>query len=82
MIGSPAKSPPTVTQTDLHTQILRAHDTGDQTALITLYTLAADQSEDVDAECFFLTYAYIFALELGHSATDELAARLKRYKRL
>ena len=48
--------------------ILTAHAKDDRAALITLYSRAADLAEDVDTECFFLTYAHIFALELNHSA--------------
>ena len=68
--------------TDLNTRILAAHDKGDKTALVTLYRAAADQSGDIDMECYFLTYAYVFALELDHEDTAQLQARLKRYGRV
>ena len=61
----------------LETQLLAAHDIDDRYTLIRLYTQAADTSNDLDAACFFLTYAYIFALELGAPQTDALHARLK-----
>jgi hypothetical protein len=40
-----------------------------------------DLAEDVDTECFFLTYAHIFALELNHPSQANLRARLVAYGR-
>ena len=67
---------------DLNTRLLAAHDAGDNDTLVTLYTAAADQSRDIDAECFFLTHAYVFALELGHPDTPTLKSRLKHHGRV
>jgi len=61
---------------DLDTALIAAHDNGDATELVTLYTRAADSAPDLDAECFFLTHAFIFALELGDTRADDLRARL------
>jgi hypothetical protein len=61
--------------------ILTAHAEDDRAALVTLYSRAADLAEDVDTECFFLTYAHIFALELNHPSQANLRARLVAYGR-
>jgi len=61
---------------DLDTQLLRAHTCGDLRALIDLYQQAANQAEDETAAGFFLTQAYIFALELGSARADTLRAHL------
>jgi len=62
---------------DLNARILAAHAAGDGAALVTLYTEAADQAPDADSCGFFLTHAYIFALEAGHADAPALHARLK-----
>jgi len=61
--------------------ILSAHARDDRTALVRLYTQAADLASDVDRECFFLTYAHIFALELDHPSRESLCARLSAFGR-
>lgn len=66
---------------ELEAQLLAAHEGDDRFALIRLYTQAADITNDLDAECFFLTYAYIFALEAGAAEAAPLHARLKAYGR-
>ena len=61
----------------LHTDMLAAHAAGDTQALVTLYSQAADAAaSDVDAACFFLTHAYVFALELGDARAAPLRAQL------
>ena len=65
----------------LEAQLLDAHEGDDRFALIRLYTEAADIANDVDAACFFLTYAYIFALEMGAPEAGVLHARLKAHGR-
>ncbi|MGI3212313.1 hypothetical protein ACROSR_14490 [Roseovarius tibetensis] len=67
--------------TDLDTLMIRAHDTGDQRALIDLYAEAADRVNDTDASCFYLTHAYVFALEAGAHEAGPLHARLKAHGR-
>ncbi len=62
--------------TSLQDRLLAAHARDDRTALVGLYTQAADQAADIDAACFYLTHAYIFALELGDPASDALYRRL------
>ncbi|MCF6443579.1 hypothetical protein [Nereida sp. MMG025] len=71
--------------TELNTQLLAAHAAGNSAALIRLYTHAADQSEEnanIDEACFFLTHAYVFALESADAGLPRLAARLKKHGRL
>ena len=67
---------------DLKDTILAAHARGDRRALVGLYTQAADQTNDINTVCFFLTYAYIYALELGHRDVDALCARLDAHGRV
>lgn len=66
---------------DLDAQMLAAHAAHDQSALIRLYTQAADQANSLDAACFYLTHAYIFALEAGAPVAHELHARLVQHGR-
>ncbi|SLN61938.1 hypothetical protein PEL8287_03361 [Roseovarius litorisediminis] len=66
---------------DLDAQMIAAHEAHDQEALIRLYTQAADTANDLDASCFFLTHAYIFALEAGVPQARDLHARLKTHGR-
>ena len=66
---------------DLNTEILAAHARNNYFLLIELYTKGADSADNHDAECFFLTFAHVFALELGHPNQFKLRARLKAYGR-
>ncbi|WP_298862770.1 hypothetical protein [uncultured Sulfitobacter sp.] len=66
---------------DLNAQLLTAHEEEDSNALITLYSLAAAQASDIDTACFYLTHAYIFALELGDSRAGNLRAQLVSHGR-
>lgn len=68
---------------DLDARLLAAHAAGDASALVRLYTAAADRVEpkDVDAACFYLTHAYVFALEKGDAACVDLRARLVAHGR-
>lgn len=66
----------------LDDRLLAAHATGDLRALVTLYAEAADAANDLDAACFYLTQAYIFALDTGDAAAGALAARLREAGRL
>jgi len=67
--------------TDLDTRLIAAHEAGDRRALIGLYAEAADRMNDLDAACFFLTHAYVFALEAGTSEAAPLHARLTAHGR-
>ena len=66
----------------LQDRLLAAHDCDDRALLVTLYTEAADAEHDIDAACFYLTHAYIFALEQGHPATQAIFQRLKVHGRV
>lgn len=65
----------------LEEAILAAHAAGDRRALAALYARAADSLTDLDAACFFLTQAYVFALEAGAPEAAPLHARLKAHGR-
>ena len=65
-------------------QIQQAHQSGNMALLSTLYAQAADQLEadgDIDAACFYLTQAYIFALDAGLPAATTYNARLVAHGR-
>ncbi len=66
---------------DLNAALLEAHARGDRRALIGLYMQAAEQAEALDAACFFLTHAYVHALELGDARAGALRARLVEHGR-
>ena len=68
--------------TSLEQELLAAHDRDDREALITGYTQAADAQNDIDAACFFLTHAYVFALEAGDDRADALRERLTSHGRI
>ena len=82
-IGWRVKLWPIVVKRDgaLDALILKAHAGDDRTALVALYTQAADLADDVDTECFFLTHAHIFALEFDHPSLAGLRARLVAFGR-
>jgi hypothetical protein len=60
----------------LQARLLAAHAAGDRPVLVALYAEAAEASTDRDAACFFLTHAYVYALELGDARARDLYARL------
>lgn len=63
----------------LEHRLLAAHARNDFEALTALYEEAANQREeqgDVDAACFYLTHAFVFALESGSARADALQWRL------
>ena len=66
---------------DLDARSLAAHARNDGQALITLLTEAADAAGDLDAACFFLTCAHVYALEAGAPEAADLHARLKAHGR-
>ena len=69
----------------LERELLAAHESGDGEALIGLYAVAADRaaaSDDVDSAAFFLTHAWIFALERGDERAKALRARLANWGRV
>ena len=66
---------------DLDDRLLAAHSRGDIAGLVALYAEAADATDDVDRACFYLTHAYVFALESGDARARELALRLAAHGR-
>jgi hypothetical protein len=68
--------------TSLQNRLLDAHARDDCAALVGLYTEAADAAPDLDAACFYLTHAYIYALEKGDPAAEQLYQRLKAQGRV
>ena len=64
----------------LDAALISAHESGDHNELVSLYARAADLAEasgDSDAMCFYLTQAFVFALETGASEANAIHARLK-----
>ncbi len=66
---------------DLDTRLLDAHAADDRRELVALYAEAADSANDLDAACFYLTHAYVFALETGHPRATHLHKALCRHGR-
>lgn len=65
---------------DLDAALLAAHADDDKPALVRLYTEAGNRAEvagRADAAGFYLTHAYVFALDTGLPAAQQLHARLK-----
>jgi len=65
----------------LDTRLLVAHERGDLEALYTSYARAADTADDVNAMCFFLTHAYVCALDAGDGRAEGFRARLVMHGR-
>nr|WP_255670786.1 hypothetical protein [Cognatishimia sp. F0-27] len=57
--------------------MLAAHETADKSALIGLYEEAAGATTDPQAAAFYLTHAYVYALELGDGRARQYHAVLK-----
>ncbi|WP_322866508.1 hypothetical protein U5922_010095 [Aquicoccus sp. G2-2] len=62
---------------DLDARLLAAHSRDDRAALVTLYEEAADAAVSDVACGFYLTHAFIFALEVGDAGAERLRGRLK-----
>ena len=65
----------------LETRLLAAHDRDDTSSLVDLYTEAANAASHQDASAFYLTQAYIYALDLGHRNAEHLRKRLVKLGR-
>ena len=65
-------------KTALDGALLAAHAADDRAALITLYAEAAQDDGPCDgpAAAFYLTHAYVYALEAGDARARDLHARL------
>jgi hypothetical protein len=64
---------------DLDQRLLAAHAADDRAALISLYTEASEAAGKPVARNFYLTHAYVFALEAGLPIAATLRARLVEY---
>ena len=60
----------------LDADLLAAHAAGDRDRLVSLYAQAADVAGSADAAGFYLTHAFVFALEAGDARAEGLRARL------
>ncbi|MEM9850524.1 MAG: hypothetical protein AAF761_00855 [Pseudomonadota bacterium] len=60
----------------LNARLLAAHAAGDARTLVALYRQAGDDATDDTARGFYLTHAYVFALEAGLPEAAVLHARL------
>ena len=56
--------------------LIAAHEASDNLLLVRLYTQASQEAEHPDAAGFYLTHAYVFALEAGLASAPELRQRL------
>lgn len=63
--------------TALDDALLDAHVRDDRAALVGLYERAANEATNADAACFYLTHAYVFALETGDPRAGGLYKCLK-----
>lgn len=66
-----------MTDNALNTRLLAAHESGDKPSLVALYREAADTSTADEARGFYLTHAYVYALETGHRMAPDLHAMLR-----
>lgn len=64
---------------DLDARLLAAHAADDRAALIALYKEASEAADTPVARNFYLTHAYVFALEAGAPEAADLRARLVAY---
>lgn len=66
-----------MTRAELDAALLAAHAARDRRALVGLYRSAADTAGSAEASAFYLTQAYIYALDTGDPQAPALHARLK-----
>lgn len=70
---------------ELQERLVAAHEGDDLAPLISLYREAADLAEldgDRDRAAFFMTHAWIFALEVGSADAVLCADQLREWGRL
>lgn len=68
----------------LNAALIKAHEAHDRPQLIALYQAAGDaheQAGNIDAACFYLTHAFVFALEEGADEAIMLSQKLAAYGR-
>ena len=64
---------------EIENEMLKAHTKNNVKELVRLYKQAGEMKQnenDEDAEAFFLTHAYVFALESGDAHAHEICNRL------
>ena len=63
---------------DLNDALMAAHVAGDNATLVRLYRQAGEAALERDEVqgCFYLTHAYVFALEAGMDEAEELRVML------
>ena len=69
---------------DINKRILKAHQQKDRKYLALIYERYGRsqlEKNNIDAGCFFLTHAYIFALEEGLNCATRIHKALKNYGR-
>ncbi|MEM9754949.1 MAG: hypothetical protein AAF914_03095 [Pseudomonadota bacterium] len=74
--GSPNGSPLRAMRAEIDAALLAAHEAGDPRVIGRCYADAAAVTNDPGEIAFFLTHAYIFALEAGAPEAAGLRARL------
>ena len=82
--GNGGKGIPMDAVTRLEDRLLAAHENGDSAALSVLYREAADAAEEAgerDRAAFFLTHAWVFALDAGMSSAESAHATLVAWGR-
>lgn len=62
--------------TSLDAQLLAAHEANNRPELVRLYTQASEVSEDEDARGFYLTHAFVYALDAGMQEAMDLQKQL------
>lgn len=67
---------------NLDALLIAAHCAGDTDALVSLYTQASAEAHTDVAKGFYLTHAYVFALEAGDPRAQELSNQLRMQGRL
>ncbi len=68
----------------LNQRLLDAHANGDSQTMVDIYKGAGDAAlfaGDTHAGCFYLTHAYVFALEAGMPIATKIHKTLKQYGR-
>ncbi len=60
----------------LDERLIAAHEARDNGLLVDLYLQAAQETQETEAVAFFLTHAYVFALEAGLVEAPVLRQRL------
>lgn len=61
---------------DANARLLAAHASGDTAQLVALYRDAARAADTEDQAGFYLTFAYVFALESGHPDIEAIRSEL------